>query len=225
MPLIELEVHPYLNVQIDFKNNVNLHESLNKYRILICGTFPIYAITESAPKDDEGKKIKAAWTHDAFIRFFYGSKGNHFWELISNAYRKDVPKTVEEAIILLNDHNILITDIIHTTHRHGYSPEDSNLKESTPNLDIQTILNSAENLTSILFTSKMAKKWFFDSIKIPNNRKITCIVLPTPSGNGRSVTHYFEYFPLNEIELQLRSKKEPYAIHYRERYYKHFLNL
>ena len=53
-----------------------------------------------------------------------------------------------------------------------------------------------------------------------NNNDITLKTLPTPAGNGRTVSHFFEPYNPTEYELELKLNKQPYAINYRKRIYR-----
>lgn len=233
MPINELETHPYLSIQI---TNFNDKENLSKYRKLIVGTFPIYAITSSHPIEETGLVKRANWTADAFMQYFYGSWGSHFWEMFSLTFDDIIPNTQEEAIDLVNKYNFLITDVFKETFRKGYSPLDSNLVAPVYNDTIVTLIQNSDNLKIIYFTSKTAKKEFCKIVDVPFinsvdnietifDKNYRLIVLISPAGGGRTVRHFFNDFPLTEAEQNLVNIGQRYAYAYRLRYYTHFLSL
>jgi hypothetical protein len=161
MPNNELEIHPYLESINDFDYDVTFFENL------IIGSFPIYSITDTLYED--GSRVSRFNYQDAFMRFFYGSKKNSFWELFSNAIGTNNPIELEEnnrtqsAISILVENNFLITDVIHKTNRNHIKSEDSELWVTTSNdfvrdnrtlnWDIERVLNRNINIKYIYFTS------------------------------------------------------------------------
>jgi hypothetical protein len=161
MPNNELEIHPYLESINDCDQDVNYFENL------IIGSFPIYSITDTLNED--GSIVSRFNSQDAFMRFFYGSKKNSFWELFSNVLGTNNPTELEQnsrtqsAISILVENNFLITDVIHKTNRNHVKSEDSELwvttsndfvnNNRTLNWDLDRVLNRNINIKYIYFTS------------------------------------------------------------------------
>jgi len=232
MPVDEIEMHPFLWNQVDYTNL----SKLSKYCKLIVGTFPIYAITDSLPLENEGVQRKINWQNEANFQYFYGSKKNHIWRLLSHAFQENTPNDTDEAISLLNRNNLFMTDVVRSSFRVGYGSSDNDLVISTLNDELLDILNNSLNLKIIYFTSIQAKRWFcqiiditFDNsrdvIEVINDRRYRMVILPSPAGNGRTVTHFFNTFPLDETEQLLIANNNPYALAYRERYFDYYLTI
>lgn len=234
MPINEIEYHPYLDDQVNIFNT-----SFSQYCKLIVGTFPIYALTDSQPMEDIGIQKKHDWENEAIIQFFYGSRRNRFWRLFSAVFNDVPPNNKEDAISLLNRNDFLITDVIASAFRSEYSPADTSLILSTLNYDIINILEKCSNIKVIYFTSKNAKRHFYeifninvnavindlDHIETIHNNEYRLITLIPPGGNPRRAPDYFHIFPLLEEEQSLRLNGGRYALAYQERYYRHYLTI
>ncbi len=232
MPDNELETHPYLNLQTEKIAVTDRH----KYTKLVVGTFPIYPITNSEPKQPAGKQMRVNWQQYAKFKYFYGSSENFFWDLLASCFNEPAPRNTEEAIKLLNNNKILISDVFKETCRKDYSPLDSGLTDPKHNKELEILIKDFNNLKIIYFTSVEVKRQFCAIFKIQFdisrdcevqifNRSFRLIILPTPAGRGRSVPHFFNYFPPTDAELGFKQKRQPYALAYRARYYCHYLNL
>jgi len=226
MPIQELEYHPFLNHQINSKAF-----KIELVSVAIIGTFPIYEITDSIAISDEGKIKKTNWEDKSYFKYFYGSKKNHFWKIISEIYKKNFPKNVEECIDLLNENNVFISDTIKSCERLKFDYQDSSLKKISLNYDIKKIINlmASKSLSRVCFTSDEAKSLFCQIMDIPNrgriesvkisNKNIELRTLPTPASNGRTVRFFFKNYPLSHNEVKIKEKKLPFAIDYRKRVY------
>jgi len=212
MPRNELESHPFLYRQVeDFHNKV----SLSKYCKLIVGTFPIYAITESNPVENTGLQVREDWFEAAFVQYFYGSRQNYFWRLFCSSYNEELPHNLFHAIELLDRHEFLMTDVLSHTFRLNYSPLDNHWVNPVFNDSIVDIVQNSDNLKIVYFTSKTAKKVFCRILQVPyidsydNNqtvfgKNLRLIILISPAGNGRTVTHLRYHFPLLQEEINNR---------------------
>jgi hypothetical protein len=169
MPLNEIEEHPYLDY---LRGNSNGSDRpWSHYTKLIIGSFPVYNITRTI----QPIRLDRSTGVDVKMPFFYGSEGNRFWERLATTFRQrnpwlhDTPlRRKSSAISLLEDNQILLTDVIKKTNRHSakdsYSPSDSslfNLKASTGlknqfelNTDIIGYLINGENIRSVYFTAQ-----------------------------------------------------------------------
>jgi|GEM_PF-2157435 len=186
MPLNEIENHPYLNYFI------NQHEEdltpWDKYDKMIIGSFPIHSITDTVFPDVELRSLNG----ENDLNFFYGSVTNKFWMRLSQTLNTCDPKAEsnshlrrEAAIKILDNNNIILTDVVKATNRFinsdNFSPNDSalfNLKCSyeikqkfSLNYDIGYWIIKSQNLTNFYFTSqkgivgKNPGGWFHQILK------------------------------------------------------------
>lgn len=228
MPTNEVEKHPFLQLQEHSKGF-----SFDSIEKMIVGTFPIYCITSSETSELKGQHLREKWADKAYFKFFYGSRENDFWKILSTTFKLPFPKTVDDAINLLNENGIFISDVLKSVVRNNYSPLDSDLGIKEINIELIKKVDLFPNLKTIIFTSKIAKAAFCEMAGIVssgsiqevqiNSNNIMLYSLPTPSGNGRSVRHYFNDFPPNKEELANKNTMLPYAINYRMRIYNEIL--
>lgn len=140
------------------------------------------------------------------------------------------PETYEEALELLNQSNIFLTDIISEAFRKDYSNRDQDLKITGLNQDLKLWVDSMVNLEDIVFTSVFAKEQFCKLFNLKfskdrlqtltiNDRKFKLTILPTPAGNGRSVSHFSAFFPLTNEEAYNKKQGKGFAKQYRKRLY------
>ena len=162
MPVTELEKHPYLQ-------NINYAEYESDYfEGLVIGTFPVYSVTDTLT--EQNQTLLRFVETDAYMRFFYGSKQNVFWELLSSVLGPANPThaatpddRVNEAMNLLTQNKLLITDVIAATNRKGHLSEDKNiwvdtdcqfvLDNRTLNNDIDALLSRNCKIKYLFFTA------------------------------------------------------------------------
>lgn len=161
MPHDELEIHPYLN-SIDYNQFDEYY-----FKGLIIGSFPVYAVTDSQLPNNQ---ILQRFIMDkAYMRFYYGSKINSFWKLISKAFGMDNPTLeplnlrIELSKNLLTNNHLLITDVLSSTNRNGVGSEDNDLWIDTDNefvienrsinMGIQNILDNNKAIKYLYFTA------------------------------------------------------------------------
>lgn len=162
MPNDILEQHPYLN-DIDYgKYGENYFEGL------IIGTFPVWDITDTI--EPNGQINEHPFNHNtAYMRFFYGSKRNVFWELLSNTFapalnpvNNATPQLRKHASIdLLINKKLLITDVFYKTNRRDKKAEDQHLWIDTEN---QFVLNNRSlnnEIANLLYDNKSIKYLYF----------------------------------------------------------------
>lgn len=226
MPKNELEQHPFLDYQLASKEY-----DIKNTTVAIIGTFPIYEITNSIESDENARLIRTHWRKKALFKYFYGSKENHFWDILTKVFNVDFPKTKEDCLNILNENNLFISDTINSCFRENFDYQDSSLSIISLNLNLSEIIKEMAklNLKKIFFTSDLAKTLFCDIMSLKNSGRIqTTIIsgkqiilytLPTPAGNGRSVWHFRNDYPMNKNESFLKSNKMPYALQYRNRIY------
>jgi len=170
MPLNEIEQHPYLQY---FRSFHNENVDWSKYESIIIGSFPVYQITETVYPNHEARQVNP----NLFMPFFYGSQTNNFWPLLAKTLSSDDPRLAQtgemrkqNAINILENYNILLTDIIFRTNRFQnipadpYSPFDSSLLNRNAenevlirfslNTELIDWLSLAANVNSIYFTAQ-----------------------------------------------------------------------
>lgn len=130
--------------------------------VLIVGSFPGKDITHKIVSEDE---------------WFYGTKRNQFWKIISGVYNKDL-NTKAEKQKLFENYGIGIVDIFLRIKRKGDNNTDSNLEIVEFNgKAIKKILEN-ENIQTIFFTSKFVEKSFLKLFPGTGNGK--CLPSPSP---------------------------------------------
>lgn len=88
--------------------------------ILILGTFPSVASRAN--------------------QFYYGHPQNRFWKVLATLTCKAIPKSIEEKIAFLHEHNIALWDVVESCQIENSS--DSSIKEAKAN-DIASLLAQA----------------------------------------------------------------------------------
>ncbi|MEO8822545.1 MAG: uracil-DNA glycosylase family protein [Ginsengibacter sp.] len=146
----EIEVHPY---KAFIPKNVT---------VIIVGSFPGKEITHKILSEDE---------------WFYGSKRNQFWKIISGVYQIEL-NTKSEKQKLFEKHGIGMVDIFLRIKRKGNNNTDSNLEivEYNEKAIKQILLN--KNIQTIFFTSKFVEKQFLKLFPGTENGK--CLPSPSP---------------------------------------------
>lgn len=226
MPYNEIEFHPFLDIQLN-SNNFNFQNVTT----LIIGTFPIYEITNSDPLENQGIIKKQEWHNKAFFQYFYGSRKNKFWNILCNCVDFNFPNNIDDCISIINQSRIFLSDTILSTYRKNYDSDDKSLSPVDLNFNLVQQINEFSNheLNTICFTSDLAKKQFCEIMQLNDEGRIQSILinekivllktLPTPAGNGRSVKHFFNAYPLTMREIQLINDNQRYASEYRNRIY------
>jgi hypoxanthine-DNA glycosylase len=165
----EIEIHPF---KAFIPENVTA---------IIVGSFPGREVTHKNLTEDE---------------WFYGSKRNQFWKIISGAY-ETVLITRKQKQDLFAKHGIGIVDIFLRIKRKGNNNMDSNLEVVEFNDKAIEIILKNQNIKSIFFTSKYVEKAFlklFPKITIGES-------LPSPSPRfarmslAEKINYYKEKLP------------------------------
>lgn len=145
----EIETHPY---------KAFIPENAT---VLIVGSFPGWEVTHKELTEDE---------------WFYGTKRNQFWKIISTVYNTRLENRKEKQQ-LFSMRGIGIVDIFLKIKRKGKSNQDLDLKVVEYNdKEIRKILKS-HDISNIYFTSKFVEKQFrkiFPGISLGES-------LPSPS--------------------------------------------
>ena len=93
------------------------------------------------------------------VKFYYGSKDNYFWPLISSVTNKSFDGGdvgIQQRKKFLDDNNIGITDIIEQCLRNGTSAKDEDL-HITEDRSIIKILNKYPKIDTLIYTSEKVK--------------------------------------------------------------------
>ncbi len=162
----EIETHPF---KAFIPGNVTA---------LIVGSFPGREITHKILSEDE---------------WFYGSKRNQFWKIISGVYQTELTtKTQKQS--LFKKHGIGIVDIFLKIKRKENNNMDSNLEIVELNdKAIKTILQNP-NIMSIFFTSKFVEKQFIKMF--PETSPGVCLPSPSPRYARMSLKEKINYYKL-----------------------------
>lgn len=162
----EIEVHPF---KAFIPDNAT---------VIIVGSFPGKDITHKTLSEDE---------------WFYGTKRNQFWKIISGVYQSEL-STKAEKQKLFTKHGIGIVDIFLRIKRKGNNNTDSNLEIVEHNdKAIEKILQN-KNIKRIFFTSKFVEKSFlslFPEVKIGES-----LPSPSPRYARMSLSEKINYYKL-----------------------------
>lgn len=145
---------------------------------IIIGSFP--------GKDQTHKTI----TEDDW---FYGTKRNQFWKILSGAYETDL-QFKKDKQNLFKKHGIGMVDIFLKIKRKGHNNMDSNLEIIEYNDKAIKIILQNPKIKTIYFTSKFVEKTFmklFPEIKIGE-----CLPSPSPRSARMSMDEKIKYYKL-----------------------------
>ena len=167
-----IEIHP-------FKPFVP--ENANK---LILGSFPGREQTQHTQNEND---------------WFYGSKRNQFWHIISHVY--DTPLlTIDDKQTLFKNNGIATTDIFFKVRRTENNNLDNNLRVIEYNeAAIRTILQN-NNINTVFFTSKFVEQHFRKLF--PEITNTVCLPSPSPRyasmNKAEKIMHYKNKLLKNE---------------------------
>ena len=160
----EIETHPF---KAFIPENVT---------VIIVGSFP-------------GKEVKHKILSEE--EWFYGSKRNQLWKIISGVYLTDLQTSTEKQN-LFKKHGIGMVDIFLKVKRKEDNNMDSNLEVIEYNdKAIKSILKN-QSIKKIFFTSKFVEKEFmklFPEIKIGE-----CLPSPSPRYARMSLREKINYY-------------------------------
>lgn len=143
---------------------------------IIIGSFPGKEVTHKVITEDE---------------WFYGSKRNQFWKILSGVYETDLP-TKKEKQDLFKKHGIGIADIFLKIKRKDGNNTDSNLEVIEFNdKEIKSILKN-KKIKKIFFTSQFVQKSFmklFPDIEIGE-----CLPSPSPRYARMNLAEKIKYY-------------------------------
>ena len=162
----EIEVHPF---------KAFIPENAT---VIIVGSFPGKDITHKTLSEDE---------------WFYGTKRNQFWKIISGVYQIEL-NTKAEKQKLFTKHGIGIVDIFLRIKRKGNNNTDSNLEIVEYNDKAIEKILQIKNIKRIFFTSKFVEKSFlslFPEVKIGES-----LPSPSPRYARMSLSEKINYYKL-----------------------------
>ena len=146
--------------------------------VIIVGSFPGREITHKELSENE---------------WFYGSKRNQFWKIISGVYEADIPSKKEKQA-LFKEHGIGIVDIFLKIKRTQNNNMDSSLEVIEFNdKEIAAILKNP-GIKKVFFTSRFVENVFkklFPEIIIGK-----CLPSPSPRFARMSVQEKIDYYKL-----------------------------
>jgi hypoxanthine-DNA glycosylase len=145
---------------------------------IIVGSFPGKEVTHRILSEDE---------------WFYGSKRNQFWKIISKAYETDLPTKTQKQN-LFKKHGIGIVDIFLKVKRKEDNNMDSNLEIVELNDKAIKIVLQNPNIKSIFFTSKFVEKAFMKMF--PKTKIGECLPSPSPRYARMSLQEKINYYKL-----------------------------
>ncbi|HEY5463915.1 MAG TPA: uracil-DNA glycosylase family protein [Hanamia sp.] len=143
---------------------------------MIVGSFPGKEVTHKVITGDE---------------WFYGSKRNQFWKILSGVYETDLP-TRKQKQTLFKKHGIGMADIFLRIKRKDGNNMDSNLEVIEFNDKAIKLILKNHNIKKIFFTSKFVEKSFmklFPDIKIGE-----CLPSPSPRYARMSMAEKINYY-------------------------------
>ena len=135
-------------------NQISVHpyrpENLNGATKLIIGTMPPYRFCNG----------KALFDDD--VNFYYGSKDNYFWELVSNATETELTyantqKAIDERRKLLAALNMGMVDMVKSCiHKDGKSNDQSLTEINT--IELPHLLTEHTQIDTLIYTSRYVTK-------------------------------------------------------------------
>jgi hypoxanthine-DNA glycosylase len=160
----EIETHP-------FKAFIPENAS-----VIIVGSFPGREVTHKVLTEDE---------------WFYGSKRNQFWKIISGVYETELTTKAQKQDLFVK-HGIGIVDIFLKIKRKGNNNTDSNLEVIEFNDQaIKEILQNPK-IKSIFFTSKYVEKAFLKLF--PETKTGQSLPSPSPRFARMGLTEKIHYY-------------------------------
>ena len=143
--------------------------------ILILGTMP-------SPKSREAA-------------FYYAHPQNRFWPALALVYGAEPPKTTEQKIALLLEHNLALWDVLKSCEITGAS--DASIKNPVAN-DIPALIRETQ-ITRVLCTGSTSARLYRTLVEPLTH--LSCIVLPSPSAANAKTS----------LEALVRAYKEALA--------------
>lgn len=147
-------------------------------KALIVGSFP-------------GKDHSASPGMNKKNEWFYASKRNQFWNIISGVYNEEL-LTTEDKKRLFTNHGIAIADILLRIRRKEKNNQDSNLEILEYNDKALGKLLKQNQFSAIYFTSKFVEKHFKKLFPFIANGE--CLPSPSPRYARMSLQEKISYY-------------------------------
>ncbi|MBL0200340.1 MAG: hypothetical protein IPP81_09220 [Chitinophagaceae bacterium] len=248
MPLNEIEQHPYLDYFIKFHQG-EAKVPWEKYTKMFIGSFPVYQITKTI-YPEQAAQDRSIVSQDGVWNFFYGSKTNQFWEYLIWCFKNINPTlfafdelTEIDLIKILEDNNILLTDIVESTNRcfiengiqNPYSSADTALMNATANAEVRQKLKlnirivkwleRCRNIDSIYFTArgesgKCPTGWFYKMLNAAGvvtrivHRYDSCVTFYFGEPINREITLFFLPTPSSSRSINMNANRPPHQMFY-----------
>jgi len=111
------------------------------------------------------------------LQEYYGNRGNQFWRLMFEIFKKPIVHDYKEKVQLLNEYRIALWDVLAYCEREGSL--DSNIKNEMPN-NFEKFHKEHPGISHIFFSSKNAAAYYDKYVGRREN--ISYTILPSPSG-------------------------------------------
>lgn len=164
--MIEIETHPFIPF---------IPENIST---LIVGSFPGRDVTHRTLTENE---------------WFYGTKRNQFWKIISAVYDTELPTKAAKQQ-LFEKHGIGIADIFLRVKRKDNNNTDSNLDVVEFNDKEFKIFFQNPKIKTIFFTSRFVEKTFMKLF--PEINFGECLPSPSPRYAKMSLAEKINYYKL-----------------------------
>ena len=131
---------------------------------LIIGTMPPYRFCQKVPQKNDPPEVyippileNGKVDEKGDIYFYYGSRDNSFWELLSEVTHRTLD-TEKRCKDFLKEFNIGILDILESC-RHKDEKSDDNSLEDREYQPLSKLLIKYPNINTLIYTSKKAGIW------------------------------------------------------------------
>jgi len=109
---------------------------------------------------------------------YYGNPRNHFWSIIGNILKVEVPEEYSRRVELLKEHHIGVWDTIQSCERQGSL--DANIRNVVPN-DFHQLFIKYPNIRLLLFNGGKAFSVFKKYMGLQLLQKIDYAKMPSTS--------------------------------------------
>ncbi|HCE42048.1 MAG TPA: hypothetical protein DET40_00685 [Lentisphaeria bacterium] len=171
---------------------------------LILGSLPPWRFTvDDAPAENRLKTLK-----DGDIDFYYGSRSNKFWIILSEVFNSGRLDSSDKIKKLLGNRKIAISDVVRRCRRlPARSALDQNLKDIEFNHGIKDMLIKNPSIRTIIFTSAFVERIFYRyfPVDVEKYNKQKTFILPD---DGRRIKTIVLYSPSNMAVRGIRLNKE-----------------
>ncbi len=160
---------------------------------LVLGSFPPWRFTfDDSPSINRLKKLQSG-----DIDFYYGSRSNRFWMIISAIFNAGKLDNSGKIKALLRMRKIAMSDVVHRCRRvPARSALDQNLRDIEFNNGLHRLLAKNRSISTILFTSSFVERIFYKSFSASTekDKRTGSFILPD---DGRKIRTAVLYSPSN----------------------------